>query len=145
MRMQDMIAAIVFGSVLVLGVWIALAIWVAKKFAEIAQSKGYDYDTYFHWSFWLGVVGWCMVAALPDNVVRDRLFSLQNGEKTSSGSRSSTSKSQVVLKASADDYSMNSRTSAAAGSWTCSCGKVNAGYVSSCVCGKTKKEAQNNK
>lgn len=36
----------------------------AGKFNEIAQMKGHN--GYFWWCFWLGIIGWIMVAALPD-------------------------------------------------------------------------------
>lgn len=37
---------------------------VAPKFASIAEEKGYT--GYFWWCFFLGIVGWMMVIALPD-------------------------------------------------------------------------------
>ena len=51
-----------------LGVVIALVIdyVVAKKFADIAEMKGHEGDTYFWFTFLLGVVGMLMVVALPN-------------------------------------------------------------------------------
>ena len=40
--------------------------FVAKRFDEIAQMKGQPPEAYFWWCFWLGVIGWAMVIALPD-------------------------------------------------------------------------------
>ncbi len=43
---------------------LALEIAVASKFEEIANEKGYS--GYFWWCFWLNIIGYFMVAALPD-------------------------------------------------------------------------------
>ena len=50
-----------------LGVAIALVIdyVVARKFADIAEMKGHIGDTYFWFTFLLGVIGMLMVVALP--------------------------------------------------------------------------------
>ena len=49
---------------------LALAIWIewyiAKQFYEVAKAKGH-YDTKYLWiCFWLTVVGYLLVIALPD-------------------------------------------------------------------------------
>lgn len=51
-----------------LGIVIGLVIdyFVAQKFAEIAEMKGHIGNTYFWYTFFLGVVGMLMVIALPD-------------------------------------------------------------------------------
>ena len=38
---------------------------IAKKFADIAEMKGHEGNTYFWFTFLLGVVGMLMVIALP--------------------------------------------------------------------------------
>ena len=40
--------------------------FVAKQFHEIAKMKGYPERKYLWWCFWLGVVGYLMVVALPN-------------------------------------------------------------------------------
>ena len=41
--------------------------WLAaKRFDEIAQMKGQPPKKYFWWCFWVGMIGWAMVIALPD-------------------------------------------------------------------------------
>ena len=41
-----------------------LDVVISMKFASIAEEKGHS--GYFAWCFFLGVVGWAMVIALPD-------------------------------------------------------------------------------
>ena len=55
-----------------LGVVIALIIdyIIAKKFADIAEMKGHEGDTYFWFTFIFGVIGMLMVVALPDTIQR---------------------------------------------------------------------------
>ena len=48
-------------------VYLIIAYMVAKKFAEIAEMKGHDGDTYFWFTYCLGICGMLMVIALPDN------------------------------------------------------------------------------
>lgn len=45
---------------------LALNYFVAKAFENIAYAKGNVGKIYFWWCFWLGIVGWLMVIALPD-------------------------------------------------------------------------------
>ena len=40
--------------------------WVAKNMASIAADKGYTERKWFHYCFWLGLVGILMVCAMPD-------------------------------------------------------------------------------
>lgn len=50
---------------------LALAIYInciiAKNFQNIATLKGFNNKKYFWFCFWLGVVGYFMVIALPNN------------------------------------------------------------------------------
>ena len=50
-----------------LGIVIALVIdyVIARRFADIAEMKGHEGNTYFWFTFLLGVVGMLMVIALP--------------------------------------------------------------------------------
>lgn len=49
---------------------LALLIWIwykiAKNFAKIAADKGYTEKKWFHYCFWLGIIGMLMVCAMPD-------------------------------------------------------------------------------
>lgn len=41
--------------------------WLAAEhFYEIAKMKGHPEKKYFWWCFWIGMIGWPMVIALPD-------------------------------------------------------------------------------
>ena len=43
---------------------------IAAAFYDIAQKKGHSEKRYYWLPFWLGVVGYCLVAALPDLFAR---------------------------------------------------------------------------
>lgn len=45
---------------------ICLDYFVAKWFFEAAEAKGYHDRKYFWICFWLGVIGYLLVIALPD-------------------------------------------------------------------------------
>ena len=45
-------------------VWLIICVLTASEFDSIAEKKGYS--GYFKWCFWLGMIGWLMVIALPD-------------------------------------------------------------------------------
>ena len=63
---DGVLAGIVFGALVALGIYIAIDYLIAKTFYDIACQKGHDERKYFHFCFWLGAVGYIMVAALPD-------------------------------------------------------------------------------
>lgn len=58
--------AIIIFSLLSLVVVLLLNYYVANCFMTIAEHKGFDDRKYFHICFWLGMVGYLMVVALPD-------------------------------------------------------------------------------
>ena len=49
-----------------------IVIWVkaARNMARIAADKGYTERKWFHYCFWLGLVGYLMVCAMPDKTGR---------------------------------------------------------------------------
>ena len=105
-----------------LGIVIALIIdyVIAKKFEEIAEMKGHEGNTYFWFTFLLGMVGMLMVIALPTLLEEDE------------------PKPSIIMP----------RTTVQADEWKCTCGRIHKQYVSSCSCGASKHEAiaaQNNK
>ena len=51
---------------LVLAIIIVLAYYIAKWFFEVAEEKGYHDRKYFWICFWLGIVGYLLVVAMPD-------------------------------------------------------------------------------
>ncbi len=50
--------------------------FVAKEMYSFAVDKGYKDEKYFWWCFWLGVIGYAMIIAMPD----------RGGAKSSAGS-----------------------------------------------------------
>ena len=51
---------------IILALLIVLQYYVAKQFESVAKDKGYADSKYFHLCFWLGLVGYLLVIALPD-------------------------------------------------------------------------------
>ena len=50
-------------------IWVVALIiqyFIAKQFESVAADKGYHGSRFFHLSFWIGLPGWILVAALPD-------------------------------------------------------------------------------
>ena len=45
---------------------IILNAYIAGQFRIAAADKGYDSSKYFHICFWLGIIGYLLVIALPD-------------------------------------------------------------------------------
>ena len=86
---------------------------LATNFYDVAREKGYNDRKYFRICFWLGLPGWILVAALPNRSKKSD--SVQNRENDN-----------ILL---------------ANNGWRCSCGRVNASYVSSCGCGKSRRDA----
>lgn len=94
----------------------------AVKFAHIAEAKGYGGE-YGVLCFFFGLIGYCVVIALPDRVLR-RQIAMLNGE--CAVNRMDEEEVEKIL---------------AEGGWVCKCGRVNAKYVSTCTCGKNKRDA----
>ena len=114
-----------------LGIVIALIINIvtAIKFAAIAEMKGHEGNTYFWFTFLLGMVGMLMVIALPTLLEKDEPKpSLEKDDP----------KPSIIMP----------RTTVQADEWKCTCGRIHKQYVSTCSCGASKNEAiaaQNNK
>lgn len=55
-----------------------LSYFIANWFFEAAEEKGYHDKKYFWICFWLGLIGWILVCALPDrrNISRVQLDDL---------------------------------------------------------------------
>ena len=52
---------------------IVIDVLIASAFAKCAEQKGYWRSTYFWICFFLGMIGYCIVAALPDKVLLDKM------------------------------------------------------------------------
>lgn len=84
----------------------------------VIDNKGY-YENWFWWGFFFGVIALAVAIAKPQNI---RHSPYRGGG----------------LYQSADD--LYKKQVLNEGGWKCSCGKVQASYVSSCSCGKSKQE-----
>lgn len=105
-------------------------IWgtVTKK---IIYNKGY-YENWFWWGFWFGIFAVIVACTKPQvnsygpSDFNSRTSNFYNHD----GNQNDRSKK---------NYSINNYGSApVGGEWQCSCGRTNAAYVSTCVCGKSK-------
>lgn len=57
---------IIVVRIILLILFIILQYYIAKQFESTAADKGYKHSRYFHLCFWFGIVGYILVAALPD-------------------------------------------------------------------------------
>lgn len=55
-----------FLYLLLVAVLLVFAYFIAHCFFEVAEEKGYHSKKYFWICFWLGVIGYLLVIALPD-------------------------------------------------------------------------------
>ena len=85
---------------------------------SVIDNKGY-YENWFWWGFFFGLIPFVIACAKPQNI---RHSPYQGGG----------------LYQSADDLYKKQLLNE--GGWKCTCGKVQASYVSSCSCGKSKQE-----
>jgi len=85
---------------------------------SVIDNKGY-YENWFWWGFFFGLLAFVVACAKPQNI---RHSPYRGGG----------------LYQSADD--LYKKQVLNEGGWKCSCGKIQASYVSSCSCGKSKQE-----
>lgn len=110
-------------AILVLGVALAVQIVIATTFSGYAEDKGHNGTPYFWACFFLGVVGCCMVASLPDLTLHDKL------DRLNATTKAPTASSIIAKSVVASD-----------GSWTCGyCGTKNSQNYGMCKkCGKNR-------
>ena len=107
-------------------VYIFVGIGVACIFGAITkginESKGYYGG--FAWGFWLGWIGIIVVACRQPNQY--------------------VPKESIIVPAknvNQPPHAFNAQPTLTPDGWRCSCGRVNARYISSCACGINKNEA----
>ena len=66
-----MAATIVFSLYAVIVVFVS-AWFAAKEFYKLAEDKGYHSRKYFWWAFLVPLVGYILIAAMPDRGVDPR-------------------------------------------------------------------------
>ena len=57
---------------------LVIQVVLALKFSGYAEEKGYDAMPYFWACLLLGIVGYCMVASLPDLILHQKIASLNS-------------------------------------------------------------------
>ena len=101
----------------------------------VIENKGYD-DNWFWWGFFFGLIALIVACAKPQNIDYSSFTTRPSqptytSYQTSYGSNLSNAANKV-----------HNEQLLANGGWKCSCGIVQASYVSSCSCGKSKHEVQ---
>ena len=71
------------GALIVPAVFFWIDYLIANLFYKIACQKGHQDRKYFHFCFWLGIIGYIMVAALPDRSIQNGKVSDNSNEHTS--------------------------------------------------------------
>ena len=64
--MVDFAALAAIGYLIGLVIGLVILYYIAKQFYAVAVDKGHPERKYFHICFWLGLVGYLLVIALPD-------------------------------------------------------------------------------
>lgn len=110
-------------------VYILISVAVSIGFGiatnKIIENKGY-YDNWFWWGFFFGWIALIVALTKPEA----RHYSRPSGEYY-----------ETYFSANSKDHDYEQQL-LASGGWKCACGRVNAGYVSSCSCGKSKNQLQ---
>lgn len=99
----------------------------------VIENKGYA-DNWFWWGFFFGFIALIVACAKPQNIDYSS-FSTQPPTYTSHQTSYGSNLSNAANKVHNEQLLAN-------GGWKCSCGRVQASYVSSCSCGKSKHEVQ---
>lgn len=120
---------------------LVLNYFISREFSLIADEKGYDGHRYFHFCFWLGLIGILMVVALPD----------RGGQAAKVTPAAARDASQVPVAFSNDrkphmppiktltSRISNHYTGTVPNPWRCSCGTINPASRGSCdTCGAPK-------
>jgi hypothetical protein len=89
-------------------------LWGAATYT-INENKGY-YNNGFWWGFWLGLIGVIVVLCKPD--ARTQYYETYG-------------------------YPSQYGNKIPEGGWKCTCGTIHSSYVTSCSCGKSKREVLN--
>jgi len=64
--------AAAFVYIVVIIVALCLNGLLASNASNIAKDKGYDKNSWFHMCFWLGPVSYIIIAAMPDQIMRNK-------------------------------------------------------------------------
>ena len=98
----------------------------------IIHNKGYD-ENWFWWGFFFSIIAVIVAATKPEN-----------RKYYDSGSDSNTSYLGYNYNYSAPSPSFGTPKVAGPNEWKCLCGRVNANYIGTCACGKSKQDLEDN-
>ena len=122
----------------ILGAAAALAINIALsiKFANIAEEKGYSRSAYLWACILLGIVGYILVAALPDTSLYEKVSALEH--KLSSSTTTSSHLSSADRTSTKFAPAVTNATITEDGKWVCgACQTENSMNYSQCKkCGR---------
>ena len=112
---------------------------IADEFGNIAYEKGYGnskYNKYFCYSFFLGIIGYMMVVALPPKAeVVEEKSETESYLSNCAGIFTSQNGSNISEKSSTWAYKNSTKTNV----WICKkCKRENQIYTMTCACGETK-------
>lgn len=83
-----------FGMIVGLLVFLLLNGLLASKASDIAADKGYEMGTWFHMCFWLGLISYIIVAAMPDRVMQGKVDRMINLLQTQNAAPEAKKKAQ---------------------------------------------------
>lgn len=99
----------------------------------IIHNKGYD-ENWFWWGFFFGIFALIVACAKPQNVY----YTDSNPSSQSNNFYNYTNNGNYI----SESERIRNRDILNAGGWQCPCGRLNANYVSTCTCGKSKNEVR---
>ena len=101
---------------------------LATEFYFAANAKGYYERKYLWICFVFGVIGYLLVIALPD--------------RGNSKPAAATPSQQPLQMGYQEAPKPQAEQPLAAGGWRCSCGRANPNYITTCICGKSRREVE---
>lgn len=124
---------------LVIAIIALIVDWMlAEEFYSAACAKGYAERKYFWWAFLTGLPGYLLVVALPRQEQTWAASVASPAPAVSSTPVAPTTaaqRSNHISPTPAEEQSV-----LASGGWKCTCGRVNAHYVSTCCCGVSRSQ-----
>ena len=118
---------------ILVGLAIFIGYLISNEFHHIACQKGHTEKKYFWYCFFLGIIGYLMVIALPDLRSRPKMEETVSYTQYTSGNQPAYRREQSEeMKR---EIMMNN-------GWKCSkCGRANPHYTGTCACGNSKYDA----
>lgn len=136
---MDIEALIIIISFAVVAALIYVWYLACREFGRIAAEKGHSDHRYFHFCFWLGLVGMLMVIALPDKGAVQPPHARSETPHASPLHSPMTPLSQTPPAKPLPARSPRRYTGTVPNPWRCSCGATNPASKGTCdSCGELK-------